>query len=470
MPTTELPQQGGQVVRGRHIVIVGAGLGGALMACYLGRAGFRVGLYERRPDPRVHGFSGGRSINLALSARGILGLRGVGLDQLVLQQAIAMRGRMIHPRSSPDASAGDLAFQPYSKISTDAIHSVSRAGLNIALLDAAARFSNVSLLFDQRCLDVELDRPAAEFVNEKTGERRRVECDAVIGADGAYSAVRLAMQKSERFNFSQDYLGHGYRELTIPPAAACGVDPAKHDGFAMEPNALHIWPRGGSMMIALPNPDRSFTCTLFWPYQGEISFGAIRGASDVQPFFRKHFPDAVPLMPTLVDDYMQNPVGSLVTMRCAPWHHGGKVVLLGDAAHAIVPFFGQGMNAAFEDCVALDECLRRHSDDFDSAFEAYFRDRKENADAIAEMALDNFIEMRDKTASRLFRAGKHVEKTLNKWFPQTFRPLYNMISFSTIPYAEARRRARWQSRITVALAAAATLLLIFLIVIAAFII
>lgn len=417
-----------------RVLIIGAGLAGALMAVLLARRGRRVVVYERRPDPRAEGFIGGRSINLALSARGINGLRAAGVLDRVMRDAIPMRGRMMHAPTE----GGDLHFQPYSSNPGDAINSVSRGGLNLTLLEAAAEMPGVELVFGQRCIDVDLAAPAGVFVDEATGETRRVEAGMVLGADGAFSAVRGKMQIQDRFDYDQSYLEHGYKELHIPAGEG--------GRFLLEKHALHIWPRGASMMIALPNPDGSFTCTLFWPFKGEHSFEAIRSEADVLPFFRRHYPDAVPLMPTLVEDYMRNPTSALVTIRCRPWRIG-RVALLGDAAHAIVPFFGQGMNAAFEDCVALDECLARRGEDAERALAEYEAMRKENADAIADMAIDNFVEMRDHVASAAFLFKKRLEQTLHKWFPDAFLPLYNMVSFSLIPYAEARRRAARQKRV-----------------------
>lgn len=412
----------------RHVVVAGAGLGGALVACELAAMGYRVSVYERRPDPRAAGFIGGRSINLALSARGIAALERVGLTARVLADAVPMRGRMMHD------VGGELAYQAYSKDPREAINSVSRGGLNVTLLEAAAAHDNVSLHFEHRCVDIEPD--GSSIVFESEGRTVQPEADLIIGADGAFSAVRGFMQKTERFNYSQSYLEHGYKELHIPPTAA--------GDFAMEPNALHIWPRGGFMMIALPNADRSFTCTLFWPFRGERSFEAIQTRSEILPFFERWFGDAIPLMPTLEDDFENNPTSSLVTVRCSPWVYRDRVVLLGDAAHAIVPFYGQGMNAAFEDCSELARCLEAHDHDFAAALGAYDRIRKPNADAIADMALHNFIEMRDHVASPWFLAMKRFERFLHRAIPDQFTPLYNMVSFSTIPYAEARTRAARQ--------------------------
>ena len=427
-----------------NFAIVGAGLAGALMACFLGRAGQRVRVYERRPDPRRKGFVGGRSINLALSKRGIHALGQVGVADAVLEEAIAMPGRMIH---SPQSR---LTFQPYSKNPSDAINSVSRGRLNLTLLESAAGYKSVELFFEHRCVGVDPATAAAEFLNTQTGETITVESDSVIGADGAFSEVRGALQRLDRFDAAQTYLEHGYKELTIPPTAA--------GGFAIEPHALHIWPRGGFMMIALPNQDRSFTCTLFWPFRGPHSFEAVAAESDVVPFFKQQFPDAVPLMPTLVEDFMTNPTSSLVTIRCRPWHVDGKIVLVGDAAHAVVPFYGQGMNAAFEDCVMLAECLGASGSDRAAAFEKYFRGRKAHADAIADLALANFLEMRDHVAHPTFIFKKKLEKTLHRLLPKWYTPLYNMVTFSRIPYAEARRRAIRQSRVVKAAGAGVVVL------------
>ncbi len=425
-----------------HVVIAGAGLAGALLAVDLARMGYRVDLYERRPDPRQAGYIGGRSINLALSVRGLTALAEVGLDAPVLEDAIRMPGRMLH-----DAQ-GDLTFQAYSHDPADAINSVSRGGLNITLLDAADAEPNVAIHFDERCVDADLDETIAVFKNNATGEVTQVKADCIVGADGAFSAIRAPMMRTDRFDYSQTYLRHGYKELVIPPAIEIeGADPTKHDGFAIEPNALHIWPRGGSMMIALPNADKSFTCTLFWPFEGDHAFESIdpNDAASVRAFFTLHYPDAVPVMPTLTDDYSRNPVSSLVTVRCDPWHRN-RTVLVGDAAHAIVPFFGQGMNAAFEDVRVLCSLLREDGG-FDRVLPAYSEARKANADAIADMALDNFIEMRDTVADEEFLYRKRVEQALHGSMPERAQPLYNLVSFSNIPYDEAREKGRALGRI-----------------------
>lgn len=422
----------------KRILIVGGGLGGALLAVYLARQGHETLLVERRGDPRAAGYVGGRSINLAISARGIKALARAGLADRLLEQGIRMPGRMIHPAHP---IAGAPLFQPYSRDPTRAINSVSRSRLNLLLLEAAAAEPNVELRFDLPCVDVDLTAPAAIF-RRSDGSTERIEADLVVGADGAYSVVRGAMQKTDRFDYDQAYLSHGYKELSIPPAEG--------GGFRMERNALHIWPRGGSMMIALPNPDGSFTCTLFWPFEGPESFSTIFGDEAVREHFGRVYPDAVPLMPTLFEDFRRNPVGSMVTVRCGRWHLGGRVVLLGDAAHAIVPFYGQGANASFEDCEALADALAEHPNDQRGALDRYEEARVANANAIADMALANFVEMRDKTASRAFRLRKKLEHGLHGLLGERYLPLYDMVSFTTIPYAEARARARRQERIVLA--------------------
>ncbi len=433
----------------QNITIVGAGLAGSLLACRLAKAGFNVSMYERRGDPRAAGFVGGRSINLAISARGIAALREAGLAEHVLQAAIPMPGRMIHDRS------GGLHYQAYSKNPTDHINSVSRSELNLILLRAAGAHPNVKMCFDHRCstIDFKPARPVITF-EKPDGSGVRVETDRIIATDGAFSAVRLQMMlHMDRFDYRQDYLQQGYKELHIPPASECGADPAKHGGYAMEPKALHIWPRGGYMMIALPNPDRSFTCTCFWPFAGENGFDRLRSDSDILAYFHEHFPDAVPLMPTLAEDFRRNPTSALVTVRCSPWHLHDKALLIGDAAHAIVPFYGQGANAAFEDCTALMRCIEAFPSDWLRTFSELGAVRKPNAEAIADMALENFVEMRDKTASPLFRGKKKVEHGLHALLPDWFHPQYNMISFSTIPYAAARARARFQTQVIAFVAA-----------------
>jgi kynurenine 3-monooxygenase len=416
-------------------VLIGSGLAGGLLAAYLGRRGFEVELYERRADPREGNTVGGRSINLALSTRGIHALEQLGIADEVLRHAIPMPGRMIHDKS------GELHFSPYDRDPRNHINSIGRAALNTTVIEAALRYPSVRIFFNHRCTEVDVDGASAHLGSDSGP--LRVSGDAVIGVDGAFSAVRQSMQKQlPDFQYDESYLAHGYKELTIPPAT---------DGsWRMEKNALHIWPRKSFMMIALPNPDGSFTCTLFWEFKGPRSFETTTADNAIHRFFDEEFPDAVPLMPTLLEDFRQNPTGSLVTIRCAPWFYKDKVALVGDAAHAVVPFYGQGMNAAFEDCVVLDECLAAFPENRENAFAEYFQRRKENADALADLAVGNFIEMRDKTASKTFRAKKKLDHWLEAALPGIYLPLYTMVTFTRMPYAAAARRARLQDALVYA--------------------
>jgi kynurenine 3-monooxygenase len=429
-----------------HFTIVGAGLAGALMACYLGKAGYRVQLYEKRSDPRGREQEEGRSINLAISVRGIHALREVGLADDVLRAATPMRGRMMHARS------GALSFQPYGKDDTECINSVSRAGLNRILVEAAARYASVGLVFGHRCTGIDLRTGALQLHEESSQQAVHVPAECVIGADGTYSAIRAQMQRQERFDYHQEYLSHGYKEVHIP---------AGHGGgFRMEAHALHIWPRQSFMMIALPNHDGSFTGTLFLPYEGPNSFAELQTEDDIRRFFDGQFPDAVPLMPDLVEDFRKNPVGSLVTVRCSPWHVEERIVLIGDACHAVVPFLGQGMNAAFEDCTVLGECLARFAPDWEVAFRSFESQRKANVDTLAELAVDNFLEMRDRVSSRAFLLKKRFDNLLHKLFPRWYLPLYTLVTFTRTPYAQARQRVQEQQRVVRAIVAT---LLVFVI-------
>ncbi|MEV4543795.1 FAD-dependent oxidoreductase [Micromonospora echinaurantiaca] len=426
-----------------EIAVVGAGLAGCLLACFLARRGYRVALYERRPDPRTGRVERGRSINLALSERGLDALRRIGLAEQVMADALPMRGRMIHPVD------GEPQFQSYSAAGTLAINSISRGALNNALLDAAAALPGVRIAFDHRL--VGLDPATGEMTFETPTGKTTAGAPVVLGADGAGSAVRGQLLGHGLLTESLDFLDYGYKELTIPPL---GGD------FALDPEALHIWPRGTSMMIALPNPDRSFTCTLFWPTHGTASFASLGSPAAIERHFATHYPDLPPLAPNLVDDYQHNPVGVLGTVRCTPWQVGGKVGLLGDAAHAIVPFYGQGANCAFEDVVELDRCLDDCADDWAAALPLFQERRQDNAEAIARMALTNFVEMRDKVASPVFQLWRRVEHALERALPGRYVSQYELVSFSTTPYAEVRRRVRRQHRVLGAVAAGAVAALV----------
>jgi kynurenine 3-monooxygenase len=415
------------------ITLIGAGLAGSLLAIYLARRGFHVEVYERRPDMRKIKISAGRSINLALSARGIHALNDVGLYEDIMKIAIPMKGRMIH------ALDGKLTFQSYGRLEHEVIYATSRAQLNMCLMDAAEKHGGVNLSFNQTCTGMNLKTGEVQLHNELSGVDTVIPCDTVIGTDGSASAIRTEMLKTGRFNYSQQYLEHGYKELAIPAGA--------NGEFLLEKNALHIWPRHTYMLIALPNIDGSFTCTFFFPFEGQESFASLNTEERVLSFFQKQFPDAGSLMPTLLADFFSNPTGSMVTIKCDPWYVEDKVALLGDAAHAIVPFFGQGMNCAFEDCTHLDACIEKHGADWKKVFEEYEELRKINTDAIADLALENFIEMRDHTADPKFLLKKKVEHALEEKYPQVFIPKYSMVSFHRIPYAVAQAKGKIQDRI-----------------------
>jgi kynurenine 3-monooxygenase len=427
-------------VADRRVAVIGAGLVGSLLACYLGRRGYQVDVYERRPDPRSASVERGRSINLALSERGLDALRRIDLVDTVMAPALPMHGRMIH------ALDGTTTFQSYSAAGNRAINSIGRAALNETLIDAAAATAGVVLHFDTRLASYDLSTNSLTF--EAEGQSITVTPDIVLAADGFGSVVRQELESRGRVSVVTDQLDFGYKELTIP---------AKGGDFAMDPDALHIWPRGASMMIALPNPDRSFTCTLFWPKTGDDGFDMLTSEQQILDHFTGVYPDAVPLMPTLVEDYQCNPVGLLATIHSDPWQVAGKVGLVGDAAHAILPFFGQGANCGFEDVVELDRCLSEVADDWTLALPMYQERRRANAEAIAQLAKENFVEMRDKVGSQAFLARKKVEHALEKLLPGTYLSRYEMVSFTTIPYAEVIERTKKQQRLVAVAAGGAVL-------------
>lgn len=403
------------------INIIGGGLSGTLMAIYLAKRGFEINLFERRPDMRKNKMIAGRSINLALSTRGLHALAKVGLDQEILADAIPMTGRMMHSKT------GELKYQPYGK-DGEAINSVSRGRLNIRLLELADEFENITLHFNTKCVDLNVDAGLAVFEMED-GSNQSFTADRIIGTDGAFAATRARMQMGDRFDYQQFYLQVGYKELEIP-AGAMGE-------FKMEKNALHIWPRGAFMMIALPNPSGDFTCTLFVPFEGEKSFDAVKTREDLTKFFAEEFPDAMAMMPTLMDDYFKNPTASLVTVRCYPWVKKDKLALMGDAAHAIVPFYGQGMNCSFEDVVVMDECIEKYGSDWNMVFDAYQKLRKPNADAISQLAIQNYTEMAEKVGDHHFMHKKHIEHDLSDLYPDKFKSQYELTTFSLSPYKYA---------------------------------
>lgn len=412
------------------ITLIGAGLNGSLLALELVKRGFQVEIYERRPDMRQVRMNAGRSINLALSTRGIHALAEAGLWDEMQKIAIPMKGRMMH------SAASELTFQPYGKDDSEVIYSISRAELNIALLNAAEA-RGVKIWFEQRCTGIDL-KTATLQITRPSGPERTVDAKVVIGCDGSASAIRNEMLKRSRLNFSQHYLEYGYKELTIPAAPG-----GKH---ALETNALHIWPRGNFMLIALPNVDGTFACILFLPFDGADSFAGLASPSEIADFFQRKFPDVVPLMPDLAANFFANPTGAMVTIKCSPWHAGEQALLLGDAAHAIVPFFGQGINCGFEDCTVFLELLDRHGADWGKIFPEFEAARKVNTDAIADLAVENFVEMRDRVADPRFLFRKKVEFALQEKYPQLFVPKYAMVTFHRVPYATALKRGQVQDQ------------------------
>lgn len=418
----------------QRIVVSGAGLAGSLLAVMLARRGFDVTIYEKRGDMREQDMSAGRSINLALAARGIAALEHAGVMERVRPLMIPMPGRLLHD------VFGETKYQAYSRHAHEVNYSVSRGELNKSLMTAAEATGKVRILFEHEVQDIDFDRKALIVRNVGTGDVFEDHGVPVLAADGAGSPVRHAMVQRLGITNTEDMLDHAYKELVIPAAA--------DGGWQIEKEALHIWPRGGYMLIALPNRDGSFTCTLFLALDGKLSFAALDSEEKLTDFFSELFPDALQLMPTLTTDFFNNPTGMLGTVRCHPWHHDGNAVLLGDAAHAVVPFHGQGMNCAFEDCVALDKLIDQHGTDWPKIFEAFTAERKPNADAIAQMALENYTEMRDAVRDPAFHLRKQVEFELEGRFPGRFIPRYSMVMFHPeIPYAEALERGERQQAV-----------------------
>jgi len=402
------------------ITILGAGLVGSLSAILLQQRGYKVTILERRPDMRTEALSAGKSINLAMSMRGWAALEMAGLKAEIEEIAIPMYGRQIHNLD------GTSPFQAYGK-NNEAIYSVSRGDLNKKLMILAEK-SGVKIKFNQRVDEADIQRNLLKGIDSLTQEPFAFsDHDIVIAADGAFSALRNAYVKKDRFNYSQFYIEHGYKELFIPAG--------ENSSFLLEKTALHIWPRKNFMLIALPNFDGSFTCTLFFPFEGNPSFQSTQTKEEAITFFKTYFPDALELMPTFIEDYFRNPTSSLVTVKCFPWIHDDKNMLIGDAAHAIVPFYGQGMNAGFEDCRILMETIDDSTNkEWGQIFATYQKARKNNGDAVADLALQNFIEMRDLVGDAVFLSRKKIEKQLGTLYPEQFNSVYEMVSFSHTPY------------------------------------
>jgi len=414
------------------VAIIGAGLVGSLQAIYMAKRGYQVDVYERRDDMRKQDISAGKSINLALSNRGWKALEKAGIRVEIEKVAIPMNGRRMHD------DQGNVTYQPYGK-EGEAIYSVSRGGLNRTLMDCAEAYENVQFHFNHKCSDVDLSTNAIHFENLEDGNKLTINPDRTFATDGAFSAIRNRMQRTDRFNYEQKYLPHGYKELSIPAADG--------GGFKIDKNALHIWPRGEFMMIALANEDGSFTCTLFFPFEGENSFKALQTREQVSSFFSKIFPDAVELMPNLIDEYFANPTSSLVTIKCSPWNFEDKILMMGDASHAIVPFYGQGMNSGFEDCTVFDAIFDANNQNWRDSFKAFSDQRKKDADAISDLALQNFVEMRDLVGDAKFLLRKKIEKKIFEKYPDKWMPLYSQVTFSHISYSEAMANGKRQEKI-----------------------
>ena len=414
----------------KKIAVVGSGLVGALLSIYLRNRGHNVDVYDRRADIRNIEFSG-RSINLAMSTRGWKALETIGIDKEIKKIAIPMNKRAIHTVGNP------IRFQNYGK-ENEAIYSISRSILNKKMIDLAEAVG-VNFYFESKVWDVSLSEAKLYVGETEKGEWIEYDYDIIFGADGAFSRIRHKMQRKSMFNYSQQFLDTGYKELTIP---------ANSDGTHMlEKNSLHIWPRGRFMFIALPNLNGSFTCTLFMPLEGENSFAELDNKNKVETFFEKHFPSAKDAISNLTNDFFKNPTSTLVTISCFPWTYWDKVALVGDSAHAIVPFYGQGMNAGFEDISVLNDLMNIYNDDWESIFKQYQFQRKPNTDAIAELSYRNFVEMSSKTADEKFLLRKKIESKFSEKYPDKWIPLYSRVTFSNKPYADALKLGDYQKGI-----------------------
>ena len=420
----------------QNILIVGAGLCGSLLALRLGQRGFNVSVYEMRPDLRKVDISAGRSINLAFSDRGNKAMKLVSIEDKVKALCIPMNGRMIHDKE------GHTFLSNYSGRDHEYINSVSRGGLNALLLDEAEKHKNVSIYFNKKCKSVDFKNTTALFKDYETKSEFIEDADVIIATDGAGSAMRKSyyLAKKFLFSFSQDYLTHGYKELSILPT--------KTGDFKTYKNALHIWPRGTFMLIALPNLDGSFTVTLFLSYdEGAYNFNNLTTPEIVSEFFQKEFPDALQLMPNLIEDFFNNPTAPLGTVKCSPWHYKGNTLLMGDSAHAIVPFYGQGMNASFEDVVEFDAVLDQDLESWEAVFRTYEATRKKDTDAIADLAIDNFHEMKDHVANPIFQEKRKLEMALEQNFPDAYSSKYSLVTFNEdMGYHEAMTRGRAQDK------------------------
>jgi kynurenine 3-monooxygenase len=416
-----------------RIAIAGGGLGGTLMAIYLGRRGLDVQVFERRADLRTGVVDGGRSISMTIAERGLRALEPVGLRDAVTAITLPLKGRLVH------GADGRAEFQRYGRTPAQVHRAFNRTELNALLLDAAAALPTVRLSFHSRYVRGFKESGRVVIEDVRTSENRYVPARLLIGADGAYSSVRAEMHRGELADYEQHYLREGYKELTIPPA--------RGGAFRLDPEVVHVWPRGTSVLIAIPNRDGSFTCTVTMPFTGPESFASLRSRDETQRFFERHFAQALALVPEMVDEFTQRTPARYLTTMSAPWHYEDRIVLLGDACHSVLPFYAQGMNAAFEDCQTLDRCLASHGDDWEAAFVDYESRRKRHTDALARLSQQNYVELKERIRSPMFLARRRIDLALDRWWPRAFSTLYSMISHTAIPYADAvaicERRERW---------------------------
>jgi kynurenine 3-monooxygenase len=415
-----------------EVIVVGGGLIGPLLAVFLAKQGHSVTVYDRDADGREASQAANRSINLTLCERGFRALDRAGVGDLIRRISVPAYGRLIH------SVEGDLSYQPYGN-NQEAIYSIARRDLNTALLNFAQQNFDIEFRFNEKCTGADLTTATLETTNSRTGHVTHHKANCVFACDGAYSAIRLRLQRMNRFNYSQQYWDQGYKELSVP-ATATG-------GWVSEKNVLHIWPRGHYMLIGFPNLDGSFTCSWHIPFEGELSFEAVKTEADLRRLFERSFPDVIAHMPNLVSEFFANPPASMVTIKCFPWSFQDKAVLVGDAAHAIYPSYGQGANAGFEDCAVIDECMQKYGADWKAIFNEYETRRKANTDAIADLCIEHFIELRDLVGDRTFLLKKEIERKINRMYPEKYSDLYSMITFSCMPYVEALRVDREQRAI-----------------------
>ena len=415
------------------VTIIGGGLSGSLAAIFLARRGYEIQIFEVRPDMRLETASKGRSINMTLAARGVRALEEVGAAEHIMPLTVPLKGRMVH------SASGKVISQPYGNNEREVIYAIKRRDLNVGLVNFAESLPNVTYRFNMRCSRIEKEKSVLHLYDEVAGTEVCTRPDLIIGADGTFSAVLQEMQRGERAVYQKDYLNWGYKELPIPPGP---------DGdFQLDKNALHVWPRGDSMFMAIPNNDGSLTGTFALPFEGKPSFESLSREGELLAFFKERFHDVVPLMPSLVENFHRYPASQFYTTKTLPWYYKDRIVLIGDSCHTVVPFYGQGMNAAFEDCSVLTKCIEAHPDELEKAFKQFQDLRKRNTDALADLSLQNFVDLRDRAKSPRYIARKKVEGVLQRLSPKRYVPLYTLITHSTMPYADALEVVRKRDRL-----------------------